>query len=781
MRTSGLAMAILVVLIVACGPTAAPELLGTPATVTPQVVPTRAALASPAAPSASPAPPSASPLAPPASPALASPTLAPTVTPTPRTSPTPRPTSSPTSRPTATPSPSPEPVELSPPLLVDSEAGRLYMPGRWAGESQIVALSAADGALLAAYRADGPFALDPANGWLYVDRGDEGLVVFDVDDEAVQATIPLPEATLGGWLQPAPQAHPRAGQGLAFRDNVVYLVDPVAGEVVHSFATSVQIYNSDVLPIGGAIFDSSSSLLYLFYSYSPAFRYRYTLLVSYDLDAETEIARQQFSQTDPTDMVALAAGGTLYGLTGHWFAGPGGSASFWTWAQGEPRFTSRGWIGTVSPGLQFDAPRQRLYAATDTSLLLLDAPTLALSAVVPRPAEGELAGFDPVTDQLYFLTGEGGLQVRPAGAVQPSGPEPLVEARLPAHPVRALAASPSEGDNTLFGIWQAGTELEDAMVLGRAGGLLYLGQVGEDGGTWYQARAGLPGEGRLSVLALSPAYVGDETLLVSVVGLGIFRSTDGGGLWRPASAGLETMSIHELLLSPAFAADGTAFACAPFQLLHRSRDRGRTWEALAMEPYLLALSAEFDQDATLLAVLGAYPYREVHLSRDGGDGWERVGETPNESPLTALSLAPLFARWQVAFAYEEDGRLYRSTDGGRNWHSVLETGLTPSAGRLLYVPGVEANRPVFLLVAPRYDPTYTTTTGYVPAEPPTWAGRLYRSSDGGLTWAQIELPGGLSPTAMALSPTFAQDRLLYLGTASGGVHSLDTSTLVGQQ
>jgi photosystem II stability/assembly factor-like uncharacterized protein len=769
-RRSGLATVFLVLLVVACGPTAAPVPEATQAAVTPEAVATRAALASPTISPTMPAAPSASP-------ELPSSTLAPT--PTPRTSPTPGPTSTPTARPTATlfpsPSPSPEPVALSPPLRVDSEAGRLYMHGRWAGETQVVALSAADGALVATYRADGPFALDAANGWLYVDAGEEGLVVFDLHDQAVQATIPLPEATLGGWLQPAPQADVRAGQGLAFRDNVVYVVDPVAGKVVHSFATSVRLYNSGILPIGRAILDSSSSLLYLFYSYSPAFRYRYTLLVSYDLVAETEIARQQFAQTDPTDMVALAAGGSLYGLTGHWFAGPISSASFWTWAQGEPRFTSRGWIAPVSPGLQFDGPRQRLYATTATSLLVLDASTLALSAVVPRPAQGVLIGFDPETDQLYFLTEEGGLEMRPAGAVQPPGPAPLVAAQPPALPVRALAASPSDDDNTLFGIWQASAEPEDAMVLGRAGGLLYLGQVGGDGGTWYQAQAGLPAGGRLSALALSPAYVGDETLLISVVGLGVFRSTDGGGLWRPASTGLENMNVHELLLSPAFAADGTAFACAPFEPVHRSRDRGRTWEPLAVEPYRLALSPEFDQDATLLAVLGSHPYRELHLSRDGGDGWERVGEAPNESPLTALSLAPLFARWQVAFAYEEDGRLYRSTDGGRNWQLVLETGLAPSGATVSYVPGVEANRPVFLLVAPRYDPTYNTATGYVPAEPPDWAGRLYRSSDGGLTWAQVQLPGGLSPTAMALSPTFAQDRLIYVGTAGGGVHAVDTS------
>jgi hypothetical protein len=165
------------------------------------------------------------------------------------------------------------------------------------------------------------------------------------------------------------------------------------------------------------------------------------------------------------------------------------------------------------------------------------------------------------------------------------------------------------------------------------------------------------------------------------------------------------------------------------------------------------------------------------MSRDGGDTWELVGEGSNQSPLTALSLAPLFAKWQVAFGYEQEGRLYRSADGGRSWTRVLETGLSPSGAQLLFLPEVETNRPVFLLALPRYDPTYNTATGYVPAEPPDPAGRLYRSDDGGLTWQVVQLPGSVSPTVMTLSPRYSQDHLLYLGTTDGRVLSLDTGTL----
>ena len=46
---------------------------------------------------------------------------------------------------------------------------------------------------------------------------------------------------------------------------------------------------------------------------------------------------------------------------------------------------------------------------------------------------------------------------------------------------------------------------------------------------------------------------------------------------------------------------------------------------------------------------------------------------------------------------------------------------------------------------------------------------IYRSVDGGVSWEEVELPANLVPTALAISPTFDQDGLLWLGTADGRV------------
>ena len=61
----------------------------------------------------------------------------------------------------------------------------------------------------------------------------------------------------------------------------------------------------------------------------------------------------------------------------------------------------------------------------------------------------------------------------------------------------------------------------------------------------------------------------------------------------------------------------------------------------------------------------------------------------------------------------------------------------------------------------------------------TYEGAIYRSIDGGMSWEEVELPVKMLPTALAISPTFDQDGLLWLGTADGRVISLEGAQLHG--
>jgi photosystem II stability/assembly factor-like uncharacterized protein len=697
---------------------------------------------------------------------------------------------------TATPTPSParpatleaplpaatDELELTGPLLVDSQAGRLYASGRAGEDKKTFALAASDGRLLATYGITGSPALDSVHGWLYVDRGDQGLAVLHARTGALQASIPLTRSQVVAEVyrrpDPAPQADPASGQVLAFRDNLVYLADPQQGLVTRVIPFDIPKGNDcrmagGPLPIKWATYDSARRILYLDFETYVCTPWISDTLLSYDMTSGAEVARQGV----PVQFSATAFDGYLYGAS--WFRM--GDGFRWAWRDGQPWFESSDW-SYGAPGFVVDAARQRLYALDTGGLYVFDARTMTLITIDPLALDGQLAGYDPGTDQLYFLV-NGGLRPWPVSAIQPPMPQPLSASQPPTTPVRSLVVSPTwHQDKTMFGTWNAGDLLTPCWVFGKYGGPLYVS--GDAGGAWSRSHAGLPdGCDTLSALAVSPAYARDRTLLAGVVGLGIFRSTDGGQLWEPSSAGLPSMGVEQLLMSPGFARDGTAFArLAPAGgegSLYRSMDGGQSWQTLDISLELVAMSPEFDQDHTLMGVVyscaGQEQRWELYLSRDGGDDWERIGDTPDGKMLYWLSLAPLFDRWQVVFAQGSDGTLYRSADGGESWDAVLNIGYPMVVnpyfvpGQLVYAPDIEANRPLFLLVRIRHDM----------ADPASERGILYRSGDGGLTWGEVGLVEDVSPTALAISPNFARDGLLFVGTADGRVLTVEDGALAG--
>ncbi len=660
-----------------------------------------------------------------------------------------------------------EGVTLAPPLLIDSEAGRLYASGQIAQKAQTFVLGAADGRVLATYDIAGPLGLDSVHSRLYIDQDAQGLAVLNAQTGALQVTVALP-GKQDPWRQenPAPQADPVDDRVLAFRDNVVYVVDPEKGEMADTIPFDIP-KDDDCrsldrpLSIERALYDPDRVILYLdFLTYVCTLWFGH-IIVSYDLDSRSEIARQ-----GALPFQAIAFDGYLYGTSWHRF----GIGSHWAWRDGQPWISSTDWSG-MSPGFQVDPVRQRLYEAVDGDLRVFDAQTMTLLMSVPQPVDGQLAGYDPKTDQLYFLS-NGRLQPWPAGAIQAPTAEPLFPSQPPDKPVSALIVSPTwRQDKTLFGIWGDESLTDECYVFGQTSGLLHVSRDG--GSTWARPRGGLQGGCEyMSAIAVSPAYASDQTLLAGIVGMGVFKSTDGGQLWQPSSAGLSSMGVEQILISPGFAHQPLVFARTRTGGLHRSRDGGRTWQALDVDFHPVALSPEFDQDHTLMGTARADSEgrTELRISRDGGDNWEHLGDTPEGVTFNLLSLAPLFDKWHVVFGYGSNGALYRSEDGGVSWQAVLRTEDTSfTSSQLVYAPDIEVNRPVFLLV--------TAMDGVDPA---TMRGTLYRSGDGGFSWETAQLPEGISPSALAISPNFVQDGLLFIGTADGRVLTLEVAKLAGQ-
>gem|GEM_PF-3498406 len=217
---------------------------------------------------------------------------------------------------------------------------------------------------------------------------------------------------------------------------------------------------------------------------------------------------------------------------------------------------------------------------------------------------------------------------------------------------------------------------------------------------------------------------------------GVYLSPDGGATWTRVLRGSYGMV---LAISPAFASDRTVLA-ATYGGVYRSTDGGVTWTRLATPgfggfgPSCLVISPDFSRDQTLFAG-GDVVYR----STDGGTTWTESFRRLLSVP--ALVVSPAFASDRTLFVGSSEG-VYRSQDAGQT--------------AVLIVAGdVQA-----LAISPSY-----STDGIILAG--TRDAGVFRSADGGGSWAAATGLTNLNVRALAVSPSFLSDRTAFAATADG--------------
>jgi len=238
---------------------------------------------------------------------------------------------------------------------------------------------------------------------------------------------------------------------------------------------------------------------------------------------------------------------------------------------------------------------------------------------------------------------------------------------------------------------------------------------------------------------------------------GVWKSTDGGHVWKPIFDDQPTSSIGSIAVAPSdpnvvYVGTGEANIrgnVAPGAGIFKSTDAGKTWKHVWKQVGQIGTMVVHPRnpDVAFAAVLGhafgPNPERGVYRTTNGGKTWERVLFKDDETGCSDVAIDPTNPRviyagfWQCRRRPWEltsggpGSDLYVSRDGGDTWES-LRDGRDPKPetgekGNGL-PPGIWGK--VGVAVAPSNG---RRVYAIIEAE----KGGLFRSDDGGETWELV--------------------------------------------
>jgi len=175
------------------------------------------------------------------------------------------------------------------------------------------------------------------------------------------------------------------------------------------------------------------------------------------------------------------------------------------------------------------------------------------------------------------------------------------------------------------------------------------------------------------------------------------------------------------------------------QFVHRSKDRGETWETVS--PDLTTNNPEWQKQET--------------------SGGLTLDVTAAENYTTLVTIAPSPAAKGTIWTGSDDGRIHVTRDGGATWASV-EKALPPGAPKNAHVAAIEPSR-------------HDAAAAFAVLDNHRWgdfAPYAYRTDDYGKTWRSLVTPG-VKGYALAIVQDPVKKELLFLGTETGLYASLD--------
>jgi photosystem II stability/assembly factor-like uncharacterized protein len=215
----------------------------------------------------------------------------------------------------------------------------------------------------------------------------------------------------------------------------------------------------------------------------------------------------------------------------------------------------------------------------------------------------------------------------------------------------------------------------DLIVVGTCPSQLF--RSGDGGRTWTEGRAEMRQEcprimhTRVTTLTADPDD--PETVWAGVEIDGLRRSRDGGRTWQAVGTGLSSQDIHALVLVPE-AGGAPRMLASTNNDVNLSTDGGETWQPLGLGrslplPYFRGMAQQCGRPEVVFLGNGDFPPGSTGLiarSTDGGRNWDTGGLSRRaNSTLWNFALHP--ADPGLVYASSVSGQVYRSADGGASW------------------------------------------------------------------------------------------------------------------
>jgi photosystem II stability/assembly factor-like uncharacterized protein len=304
--------------------------------------------------------------------------------------------------------------------------------------------------------------------------------------------------------------------------------------------------------------------------------------------------------------------------------------------------------------------------------------------------------------------------------------------------VTSLTFSPDfSSDHTAFA-----TSLGSGVLISTNGGAL-----------WKPSNAGIS-DSKATALALSPTYSTDKTLWVTTAVNGVFQSTNQGASWSgtTVSRALSPLTnIHYQTLAAGAGGSGNVLYLGMYEGLWTTGASAISWQYIDMLPTRLMrhinLSPNYVNDQTVFA----NTYGGANLwSTTGGVSWTFQNIGMQLAYTDASGISPNYAIDQTAFSSCADG-LEKTTNAGALWHlqRILGANVYPRA----------------LGVSPNYATDNTLMVGSTVSG---YSG-LFLSTNGGSSWVKSNIQG-TGIISIAISPGFATDRTAFAGGATTGLY-----------